>query len=93
MRTSGRSIPQQLANIGQRQSRIRRIRESFTKSHLTTVSEDLEDETPDPAAHYNVGVSQKLSVHIPTFIQRNEGDPAIKVSRLSFPMHAFPTKL
>ena len=33
----------------------------------------------DPKAQYNIGASQKLSVHIPTFLQRNQDDPATKV--------------
>ena len=35
-----------------------------------------------PKARYNMGSSQKLPVHIPTFLQRNNGDPAVKVRRL-----------
>jgi len=42
--------------------------------------------TNDPGAQYNMGKSQKFPVHIPTFLQRNEGDPAIKVSSFS-PSH------
>jgi len=38
--------------------------------------------TNDPGAQYNIEKSQKFPVHIPTFLQRNEGDPAIKVSSL-----------
>jgi hypothetical protein len=36
----------------------------------------------EPEAHYNIGTSQNLSVHIPTFLQRSNGDPAVKVRRL-----------
>jgi hypothetical protein len=36
----------------------------------------------DPEARYKMGSSQKLPVHIPTFLQRNNGDPAVKVRRL-----------
>jgi hypothetical protein len=31
-----------------------------------------------------MGTSQKSSVHIPTFLQRNQGDPVVKVSNLLF---------
>jgi len=31
-----------------------------------------------------MGMSQKLPVHIPTFLQQNHSDPAVKVSGLSF---------
>lgn len=33
-----------------------------------------------------MGTSQKFPVHIPTFLQRNHGDPAVKVSCLSSPI-------
>ena len=39
-----------------------------------------EELVSNPAVQYNVGKSQKLYVHIPTFLQNNEGDPAIKAS-------------
>jgi hypothetical protein len=38
-----------------------------------------EEATNDSGVQYNMGKSQKSPVHIPTFLQRNEGDPAIKV--------------
>ena len=31
-----------------------------------------------------MGTSQKSPVHIPTFVQQNHGDPAVKVSDFSF---------
>jgi len=34
----------------------------------------------DPGVRYNMGISQKFPVHIPTFLQQNAGDPAIRVS-------------
>jgi hypothetical protein len=44
---------------------------------------EVEDLTNvDSGVQYNVGQSQKFAVHIPTFLQRNEGDPAVKVSDL-----------
>ena len=76
LRTSGRSIPQQLAKIEQRQRYIRMIRENLNLSHP---QRDPESVIVDPNARYNMGTSQKFPVHIPTFLQRNEGDPAIKV--------------
>jgi len=39
-----------------------------------------EDVVHDPGVQYNIGRSQKCLVHIPTFLQKNKGDPAIKVS-------------
>jgi hypothetical protein len=49
-------------------------------SHISLSTLDAEDIVSDPAAQYNIGKSQKLSVHIPTFLQKNEADPAIKAS-------------
>ena len=34
--------------------------------------------------HYNMGTSQKFSVHIPTFVHQNHSDPAVKVSSFNF---------
>jgi len=79
VRTNGRSIPQQLSKIEQRQRRIRMIRENLNTSHL---QRDPERINVDPNTRYNMGTSQNFPVHIPTFLQRNEGDPAIKVRRL-----------
>lgn len=42
------------------------------------------DVSIDPGIRYNIGTSQKHPVHIPTFLQQNQGDPAVKVSDLSF---------
>lgn len=77
LRTSGRSIPQQLAKIEQRQRHIRMIRENLKVCHP---QRDPESVVVDPNTRYNMGTSQKFPVHIPTFLQRNEGDPAIKVN-------------
>ena len=76
IRTNGRSIPQQLSKIEQRQRRIRMIRENLNTSHR---QRDPEGINVDPNTSYNMGTSQNFPVHIPTFLQRNEGDPAIKV--------------
>ena len=40
--------------------------------------------TNDPGVQYNMGKSERSSVYIPTFIQQNQGDPAIKVSNHLF---------
>ena len=76
VRTNGRSIAQQLSKIEQRQRRIHMIRENLNGSHL---QRDPEHIVIDPNMRYNMGTSQNFPVHIPTFLQRNEGDPAIKV--------------
>lgn len=80
MRTSGRSIPQQLSKIEQRQRRIRLIRENLNGSPTLIQPEDM---TVNTDAHFNVATSRKNPVHIPTFLQQNLGDPAIKVSGYS----------
>jgi hypothetical protein len=57
------------------------IRERLDRQRLSPPSEiEPEDITHDPGVQYNIGKSQKCSVHIPTFLQKNEGDPAIKVN-------------
>lgn len=55
------------------------IRENLGVSRSQTEPERL---VIDSEAHYNMGTSQKFPVHIPTFLQRNNGDPAVKVKRL-----------
>jgi len=50
---------------------------------------NLENVVVDPNTRYNMGTSQKFPVHILTFLQRNEGDPAIKV-RMPISSYLFP---
>jgi hypothetical protein len=45
---------------------------------------DSEAITDDSGVQYNMGKSEKFAVHIPTFLRRNEGDPAIKVNIFLF---------
>jgi hypothetical protein len=74
-------MPQQLARIERRQRRINMIREGL---HRSVVSDPLIN---DPQMQYNIGQSERCSVHIPTFLQKNEGDPAIKVKAMSSASH------
>jgi hypothetical protein len=53
------------------------IRENVNGSSSQKEPEDFCD--GDPGLQYNMGQSQKYPVHIPTFLQQNEGDPAVKV--------------
>jgi hypothetical protein len=76
------------------------IRERLNRPRLGLPSDIApEDVTHDPGVQYNIGKSQKFPVHIPTFLQKNEGDPAIKVSSLCLllncinPMQNFLPKL
>ena len=81
LRTNARAIPQQLAGIERRQRRISMIRENLDR-HPSQIEPDAI--TNDPRAQYSMGTSEKSSVHIPTFLQRNQGDPAVKVNILLF---------
>ena len=76
-RTTGRLIPRELSKIERRERRIRMIREKMHRSVLQT---DLEEIVNDPRAQYNMGKTQNSPVHVPTFLQKNDGDPAVKVS-------------
>jgi hypothetical protein len=86
LRTSGRLIPQQLAKIERRQRRIRMIRE---KLQLLNSQGEVEDVADSPQAQYSMGLSQKWPVHVPTFLKKNEGDPAIQVR--SFMLSSLPS--
>jgi hypothetical protein len=77
LRTNGRSIPLQLSKIERRQRYIRAIRGNMHGSPTQSNPEDIVD---DPHAQYCIGKTQNSPVHIPTFLQKNEGDPAINVS-------------
>jgi hypothetical protein len=78
--TNGRSIPHQLAKIERRQRRIRTIREKLQRSRPQVETEDVAN---DPRVQYSMGKSQKWPVHVPTFLKKNDGDPAIKVCNLT----------
>src|SRR5271168_101619 len=80
LRTSGRSKPQQLSRIEQRQRRIRLICENLSGSSTLIQPEDI---TVNTNARFNIAASRKNPVHIPTFLQQNFGDPAVKVSSCS----------
>jgi hypothetical protein len=45
-----------------------------------------DDLVNDPQSQYNMGTSQNFPVHLPTFLQENEGDPAVKVNAISAPI-------
>jgi hypothetical protein len=77
LRTNGRSAPQQLSKIEQRQRLIRSIREKQNSfSRLQTKVEEVPNDTRE---QYNVGKTQNMPIHIPSFLQKNVGDPAIEV--------------
>ena len=86
LQTNGRSVPQQLVKIEQQQCHIHMICENLNVFHP---QRNLENVVVDPNIRYNMGTSQKFPVHILTFLQRNEGDPAIKV-RMPISSYLFP---
>jgi hypothetical protein len=45
---------------------------------------DTEEIVNDPLMQYNMGKTQNSPVHVPTFLQKNNGDPAVKVSGVFF---------
>jgi hypothetical protein len=99
LRTSGQLIPQQLSRIERRQRHITTIRENLRHPlHSSPSQAAAEDVVDDPGEQYNMGKSQKFPVHIPTLLQKNEGDPAVKVNSfallhlylLTRPLEFFP---
>ena len=80
LRTSGRSIPKQLSGIERRQRRVRTIRQNLDGGHSQIEQEPIV--ANDPGIQYEMGGSENFPVHVPTFLQRNQGDPAIQVNNL-----------
>ena len=78
--TNGRTISQQLSTIERQQHRIKTIRK---KLHGSSSQVEEEETTSNPSVQYNMGKLEKFPVHIPTFLQTNEGDPAVKVDNPS----------
>ena len=56
------------------------VRETLNGPFTLVEPDDLDN---DPRSQYNMGTSQNFPVHIPTFLQKNEGDPAVKVNAIS----------
>jgi hypothetical protein len=70
---------QQLAQIERREARLRRI-----KAKLVSPGQGWgETVARTPQQHHHIGISQNQYQHIGTFLQRNSGDPAVKVSAMS----------
>jgi hypothetical protein len=67
-----------MTQIERRQARMRRIRATFQKSGKT-IDEDV---ATSPEAHHVIGISQNFPEHVPMFLHKNRGDPAIKVMSL-----------
>jgi hypothetical protein len=56
------------------------IRETLDGPFPRVEPDDLAN---DLQSQYNMGTSQNFPVHLPTFLQKNEGDPAVKVNAIS----------
>lgn len=70
LRTSGKNYTKQLTQIERRETRIRQL--SYKHGKQESVSKDLKQ-------RYHIGETEKCPVVLPLFLQRNSGDPAIKV--------------
>lgn len=69
-----------MTQIERRQARIRRIRERLTKDGASFIEQD---NATSPNSRYHIGKTQNQPEHIVTFVQKNSGDPAVKVTFLS----------
>jgi hypothetical protein len=87
LRTNGRLIPLQLSKIERRQRHIRAIRENLRRLPGSETNLDLESVADDLQLQYNIGKTENTPVHVPTFLQNNDGDPAIKASNLVHSYH------
>ena len=85
-RTNGRLIPLQLSKIERRQRHICAIRENLRRLPNSQTNLNFEGVIDDPQLQYNIGKTENAPVHVPTFFQNNDGDPAIKASNL---MHSY----
>lgn len=65
-----------MTQIERRQTRLRRIRAHHQKAGTPL----LEDVPTSPGVHHTIGVSQNFPENISVFLERNGGDPAIKVA-------------
>jgi len=64
-----------MTKIERWQARLRRIRVHYQKAGRPLD----ENVATSPEAHHVIGVSQNFPENIPTFLQKNRGDPAIKL--------------
>ena len=97
-RTNGRLIPLQLSKIERRQRHIRAIRENLYHLPGSETNLDLENVANDPQLQYNIGKTENTPVHVPTFLQNNDGDPGNLAHSYHFhlpmsPMQNFFSKL
>jgi len=74
-RTDRKEFVKQITSIERREARIHRIRDKQSP-HGAVIEEEV---ATSPEAHFHVGKSQNHPEHIPLFLQRHLGDPAVRV--------------
>jgi hypothetical protein len=74
-RTDKKQFVRQLAQIEQREARLRRIRTRFSAEHQ--IQSEVVGSAPQE--HHHLGISQNRFEHIGTFLRHHAGDPAIHV--------------
>jgi hypothetical protein len=80
-RTDRKKFVKQLTHIERRIARLRRIR-----ARLSGNGQGQNERVgTTPHEHHHIGLSENTYDHIGTFLQRNSGDPAVKV-RLVCPL-------
>jgi hypothetical protein len=82
-RTDRKGFVKQMACIERRQARIRRIRARFQAGSST----QRETVAKTPQEHHHIGLSQNQHQHMGTFLLKNIGDPAVKVSAMIAKIH------
>ena len=79
-RTNHKHFIKQLTQIERRQARLRRIRARHKEAGRPT-----HEEVPISLnAHHVIGKSQNYPEHIPSFLQNNASDPAVKVNMIPY---------
>lgn len=70
-----------MTQIERRQARIRRIRERLDTNGKSDTAAEAEAAT-SPDARYHIGKTQNEPEHLISFVQKNAGDPALKVKSI-----------
>lgn len=68
-----------MTQIERRQARIRRICERLNTNSKSKTTADPET-AMSPEARYHIGKTQNEPEHLVHFVQKNTGDPAVKVN-------------
>jgi hypothetical protein len=74
-RTDRKEFVRQMTQIERRQASVRRIRARNFKANKP----ETENVARDPDTHHHIGKSQNEPEHVSLFVQKYEGDPAVKV--------------